>query len=188
MTIDELKAIALFGCSNGDCAVEVSYQQYDLRLIPDTTDPICENCWDEECWVGHRDEEDYEPPRWGDLKPYTPIDDALKEIVAENTRLRAALARSDQPCAYCSLPADEWNKCADGFPGCGRADDALGCPELGAAMERDDLQKAFDLFHDAQNRAVKRWREKHPGNELILPDMADLTEWLLDQIGSDDRS
>jgi len=37
----------------------------------------------------------------------------------ENTRLRAALAQSDRPCVYCTLPKDEWSKCASGFPGCG---------------------------------------------------------------------
>lgn len=58
----------------------------------------------------------------------------IKELRAENERLRAALAHSDQPCAYCSLPADEWNKCVSGFPGCGRADDAMGCPHLGDGM------------------------------------------------------
>jgi hypothetical protein len=64
----------------------------------------------------------------------------LVEVKAENTRLRAALANSDQPCAYCTLPHDEWNKCASGFPGCARADDAIGCPELGASMENNTLR------------------------------------------------
>lgn len=53
---------------------------------------------------------------------------------AENIRLRAALAQSELPCVYCALPADEWAKCEQGFPGCGRADDAMGCPELGNRM------------------------------------------------------
>jgi hypothetical protein len=70
--------------------------------------------------------------------------DALKaqvaELASENTRLRAALAVSKDPCVYCSLPKAEWEKCAHGFPGCGRADDAVGCPELGAALERDALK------------------------------------------------
>jgi hypothetical protein len=71
---------------------------------------------------------------------------AIRELVKErdaareeNTRLRAALANSDQPCAYCSLPAEEWAECQSGFPGCARGDDAMGCPELGAAMEREAL-------------------------------------------------
>lgn len=71
------------------------------------------------------------------------------EARAENTRLRAALAMSDQPCAYCSLPAEEMAKCASGFPGCARADDAMGCPHLGAAIELAELKKC-------QNKLVSR--------------------------------
>jgi hypothetical protein len=59
------------------------------------------------------------------------------EVERENTRLRAALALSDRPCAYCTLPAAEWSACESGFPGCARADDAMGCPELGARMALD---------------------------------------------------
>jgi hypothetical protein len=56
----------------------------------------------------------------------------LGEVREENTRLRAALANSELPCVYCTLPAGEIAKCASGFPGCARADDATGCPHLGA--------------------------------------------------------
>ena len=59
----------------------------------------------------------------------------LRRLSEENTRLRAALALSDRPCAYCSLPADKWAECQQGFPGCDRADDAMGCPHIGAALE-----------------------------------------------------
>ncbi len=62
----------------------------------------------------------------------------------ENQRLRAALAMSDQPCAYCSLPADKWAECAHGFPGCGRGDDAMGCPYLGHAMAYATLLQELD--------------------------------------------
>lgn len=60
---------------------------------------------------------------------------ATAEINEENTRLRAALANSELPCVYCTLSKEDWNKCRSGFPGCGRADDAMGCPELCARME-----------------------------------------------------
>lgn len=60
---------------------------------------------------------------------------SLAAAQAENTRLRAALANSDQPCVYCTLPAGDTAKCASGFPGCGRMDDAMGCPELGASVQ-----------------------------------------------------
>lgn len=70
------------------------------------------------------------------------------QVEAENERLRAALAHSDQPCAYCSLPADEWSKCKSGFPGCGRADDAMGCPELGASLRAEAAEAALRRIAD----------------------------------------
>ena len=73
----------------------------------------------------------------------------VAELQSENDRLRAALANSDQPCAYCSLPRDEWAKCSDGFPGCGRADDAMGCPELGAVILAADLERQVAALRDA---------------------------------------
>ena len=65
----------------------------------------------------------------------------LNSAQSENTRLRAALAASKSPCVYCSLPAEEWSKCKQGFPGCGRMDDAMGCPELGASMALEELKE-----------------------------------------------
>lgn len=70
----------------------------------------------------------------------------LTQLTAEIARLRAALAHSKDPCAYCSLPAEELAKCERGFPGCGRADDMTGCPEFGAALalhEHEETQKAL---------------------------------------------
>ena len=68
------------------------------------------------------------------------------ELAMENDRLRAAIANSDSPCIYCSLPKEEWIKCQYGFPGCGRADDAMGCPELGASLENKDLRALNERF------------------------------------------
>ena len=68
----------------------------------------------------------------------------IDAIGAENTRLRAALAQSELPCIHCSLSREDWGKCEIGFPGCARADDATGCPELGAALERDQLRRDND--------------------------------------------
>ena len=50
-----------------------------------------------------------------------------------------------------------------------------------ALEERDDLEALFDLQWKADQRAVKRWREAHPGNELVLPDRADMVVWLMEQ-------
>ena len=56
------------------------------------------------------------------------------------TRLRAALATSKDPCVYCQLPAEEMSMCRTGVHGCGRADDLVGCPEIGASLENDQLR------------------------------------------------
>lgn len=68
----------------------------------------------------------------------------LNEATTENTRLRAALATSKDPCTYCQLPKEEMAKCRSGFPGCARADDLMGCPELGAALEVDRIERELD--------------------------------------------
>ncbi|MBA9071860.1 hypothetical protein FHR71_005653 [Methylobacterium sp. RAS18] len=77
--------------------------------------------------------------------PLAPILAALATATAErdlshrtNDLLRAALANSGGPCVYCTLPREEWVKCEHGFPGCGRADDAMLCPHFGAEMEAND--------------------------------------------------
>lgn len=52
--------------------------------------------------------------------------------------------------------------------------------ELAAAKEdAAELQDIFDLQWDADMRAVRRWRAANPGNELVLPDRANLVIWLL---------
>ncbi len=48
-----------------------------------------------------------------------------------------------------------------------------------ARKERDELQASFDLRWKADMRAIARWREAHPGKELVMPDHADLCVWLL---------
>jgi hypothetical protein len=42
-------------------------------------------------------------------------------------------------------------------------------------------QRSFDLRWDASMRAIKRWQEAHPGNDLNWPDHADLVVWLLER-------
>lgn len=49
-----------------------------------------------------------------------------------------------------------------------------------AVAERDELQQTFDLRWDANMRAIRRWQEAHPGNDLVWPDHADLVVWLLE--------
>ena len=90
----------------------------------------------------------------------------LQSLTEENTRLRAALAQSSGACHYCQLPKDEWSKCKSGFPGCARADDALGCPELGAMVEyaylRDlccELIRSLGIVDPDVRDCVEKMRE-----------------------------
>src|SRR5882672_10479507 len=53
-----------------------------------------------------------------------------------------------------------------------------------ARTEIADKQRTFDLIWNAQQRAIKLWQEANPGNDLVWPDWAALTGWLLDQIAS----
>jgi hypothetical protein len=141
-TVNAALVEPLFSCSDENCRVEVSWPAYHLAMTPDGRQ-ICESCWDEEAFANGED-----APQWGDLPPFVPpyqvTIDALRD---ENTRLRAALANSDQPCVYCSLSAEDMSKCASGFPGCARADDAVGCPHLGAGLGNDALRAERDELH-----------------------------------------
>jgi hypothetical protein len=51
-----------------------------------------------------------------------------KTLKAENAALRGIVANADIPCVYCGLPKDDWAKCASGFPGCARMNDAQNAP------------------------------------------------------------
>lgn len=53
--------------------------------------------------------------------------------------------------------------------------------------ELDEVRRVFRSQWDAQMRGVQRWRDEHPGNELVLPDHADLTEWFVEQLAERDR-
>ena len=51
-----------------------------------------------------------------------------------------------------------------------------------ARAECHDLNDLFELQLRADQRAVKRWREAHPGKEMTSPDRADLVVWLMGQL------
>jgi hypothetical protein len=48
--------------------------------------------------------------------------------------------------------------------------------------EVGELQEVFDFQWRANMRAVEMWRTANPGNELVLPDSAKLTVWMLEQL------
>ena len=73
----------------------------------------------------------------------------VQDLKAENTRLRAALANSQNPCVYCSLPKEQWAACKSGFPGCSRSDDAMGCPELGAMLQLNSANERIAALETA---------------------------------------
>jgi len=75
----------------------------------------------------------------------TSLADVKRELTVtqeENVRLRAALAQSELPCVYCTLPKERWSECIHGFPGCDRGDDAVGCPHLGDGLAFEEYRKS----------------------------------------------
>jgi hypothetical protein len=47
--------------------------------------------------------------------------------------------------------------------------------------EHTELSKLFAMQFDADVRAVKEWRDKNPGNDLVWPDSSRLAVWALEQ-------
>jgi quinol monooxygenase YgiN len=50
-----------------------------------------------------------------------------------------------------------------------------------ARREAEERKASFNLRWKADMRAIKRWQEAHPGNELTWPDHADLCVWLMEE-------
>jgi hypothetical protein len=98
----------------------------------------------------------------------------LREVQSENTRLRAALANSNGACVYCTLPKEQWAECRSGFPGCARADDVMGCPELGAALELQEAQERIRLLiaerDSARQQADMSWKIREEFTALLGTD------------------
>lgn len=46
----------------------------------------------------------------------------------------------------------------------------------------EELEAVFDLRWKASQRAIKRWQQAHPGNDLVWPDHADLCVWLMEEL------
>ena len=49
-------------------------------------------------------------------------------------------------------------------------------------QELIELRALFDMQWEAGQRAIKRWQEAHPGNDLVWPDRADLIVWLMEEL------
>jgi len=48
--------------------------------------------------------------------------------------------------------------------------------------ELDEFQALFDLIWKADMRATQMWQDANPGNDLVWPDGANLTLWLMGQV------
>ena len=44
------------------------------------------------------------------------------------------------------------------------------------------LERTIEMRWDADQRAITRWREAHPCNDLVMPDHADMVVWLLEML------
>ncbi|MGU3387226.1 hypothetical protein ACLBYG_22140 [Methylobacterium sp. D53M] len=99
----------------------------------------------------------------------------MERLRKENDHLRASLANSDGPCPYCNLPKEEWSRCASGFPGCARGDDAMLCPHVGGELEVEArFARLLIAFHDATRRPLGITPDS--GLEFYDPRMADEAE------------
>lgn len=48
--------------------------------------------------------------------------------------------------------------------------------------ENKEYELVFDAQWAADQRAIKMWREANPGNDLVWPDGAKLSLWLMEQL------
>jgi hypothetical protein len=60
----------------------------------------------------------------------------------------------------------------------------LGCGHA-TTCESEELEFCFELRRKADMRAIERWQEANPGNDLTWPDHADLCVWLMDKAKQD---
>lgn len=105
---------------------------------------------------------------------------AIKGGLAEGDDMRCAVVASRGPTDY--LVATIENGAPGDFCETEWANAQLMASAPVLREELDDMQRTFDLRWEADMRAIKRWREVHPGNELVMPDHADLVVWLLEQL------
>lgn len=61
--------------------------------------------------------------------------------------------------------------------------DAIGQKNK-AESELAEMKQTFDLRRRADMRAIEQWRVAHPGNELVMPDHADMCVWLMSELAA----
>lgn len=47
-----------------------------------------------------------------------------------------------------------------------------------------EMKQTFDLRWKADMHAIKQWRVAHPGNDLVMPDHADMCVWLMSELAT----
>ena len=59
---------------------------------------------------------------------------------------------------------------------------SLDGPQSELERLRDEIkgwESSFNMYWNAQQRGIAKWRAANPGNNSILPDSGDLMEWVL---------
>lgn len=117
-----------------------------------------------------------------------------QELVPLVDRLRTH-ALGPPVCRQCGQDRDSkhWDKCrlehqcdfnrSYGFATSGGIDIFAAKRDMAEAADSlDESDQSSDLRWKADMRAIKRWQQANPGNDLVWPDHADLVVWLLDQL------
>ncbi len=108
------------------------------------------------------------------------LQESLREVFAKNKDVRKALvatiAERDQLRAENERLREQVKR--EGLAGANYAAAFLKRAEA-AERERDELQALIDMQHERVVEANRLWREAHPGNDLVMPDLGRLIDWLL---------
>jgi hypothetical protein len=102
-----------------------------------------------------------------------PLDLDLDAIERRATDAQQTIERVGGPEVFYALPDDVTGLVAEL-----RAQRAT---VAALTAERDELQATFDAWWAAEMRGVAAWRAAHPGNDLVLPDTARFTVWLIEE-------
>jgi len=102
-------------------------------------------------------------PDSDDGQDWTPERDAITLLAA----LEAAESRADAAYNHCKIALDRLAAAREAM------DEAIA--------ERDELQDLFDLQHTRTEKADELWRQAHPSDTFIIPDLGKLIDWLLEQ-------
>jgi hypothetical protein len=76
-----------------------------------------------------------------------------------------------------------WHECHCGVDGDGNPPNRRQSDTITRlTAEVAEYEATFDAAWEADMRGVRMWREAHPGNDMVLPDRASFTAWILAEI------